>query len=582
MKENHTDKKNKTEAQTPADAAPAQANKFKRGWHWIATHKKFSIPLAIIFVLILLAGIPHTRYGLAGIFVKQSFPLTVLDSETGKPVSGARVSLDGKEATTDNQGQANIHLPVGYAKLEVSKKYYNSSDRELVVPFRRPGKSLEIKLKATGRPVPVAVIHKISKKPLANVAITAEGTDAKTDQDGKATLVLPADKKEVKVKLSADGFNASEANLTVTSAEVPGNTFELTPAGKLYFLSNQSGKIDVVKTNLDGTDRKIVLAGTGKEDKSNTVLLASRDWKYLALLSKRDSDRPKLYLISTSDDSHVVMDEGLATFTLSGWSGHYFVYHVTRDTLPNSAAKRQALKTYNADAKKITTLDETQAEEPGPYSVFTEYIDKVYTFEDEIVFTKNFSGQGYNKPATVKHASINTVKPDGKNKKLLRAFSPSLENYYLNTSIDSYPYGTHEVYFRVSTESEKYYEYEDGKIEELKGFTNTSFYNGQGSYPTYLLSPSGEKTFWSEQRDGKNTINVGDKNGENSKPVAVLKNYQTYGWYTDDILLLSKEGSELYAMPTSGLKDEKKLVKITDYYKPALTYRGYGGGYGGL
>lgn len=35
---------------------------------------------------------------------------------------------------------------------------------------------------------------------------------------------------------------------------------------------------------------------------------------------------------------------------------------------------------------------------------------------------------------------------------------------------------------------------------------------------------------------------------------------------------------ELYSMPTDG----GTTMKITDYYKPALVYRNYGSGYGGL
>src|SRR6185295_2559549 len=110
-----------------------------------------------------------------------------------------------------------------------------------------------------------------------------EDTEATTADDGKAVLVVPADKQEDAVTLSGDGFNTISATLKVTTEEVEANSFKVAPSGKIYFLSNASGKIDLVKSNLDGTDRQTVLAGTGKEDKLNTVLLASRDWKYVAL-----------------------------------------------------------------------------------------------------------------------------------------------------------------------------------------------------------------------------------------------------------------------------------------------------------
>jgi Tol biopolymer transport system component len=93
-----------------------------------------------------------------------------------------------------------------------------------------------------------------------------------------------------------------------------------------------------------------------------------------------------------------------------------------------------------------------------------------------------------------------------------------------------------------------------------------------------LLSPSGSNSFWAEARDGKSALFVGDQDGKNPKQVASLSEYTSYGWFTDDYLLVSKGSSELYIMSKAGGKPQK----ITDYYKPSVNYQGYGGGYGGL
>jgi hypothetical protein len=93
-----------------------------------------------------------------------------------------------------------------------------------------------------------------------------------------------------------------------------------------------------------------------------------------------------------------------------------------------------------------------------------------------------------------------------------------------------------------------------------------------------LLSPSSNQTFWTDQRDGKNTLFVGDNDAKNQKTIASLSGYNIYGWFTDNYLLVSKNSSELYVMPVAG----GTPLKITDYYKPAINYQGYGGGYGGL
>jgi hypothetical protein len=61
-----------------------------------------------------------------------------------------------------------------------------------------------------------------------------------------------------------------------------------------------------------------------------------------------------------------------------------------------------------------------------------------------------------------------------------------------------------------------------------------------------------------------------------------LSDYSPYGWFSDSYTLVSKNASELYIMPTSGPAKSRQPLKITDYYKPAQTYVGYGYGYGGL
>jgi hypothetical protein len=76
---------------------------------------------------------------------------------------------------------------------------------------------------------------------------------------------------------------------------------------------------------------------------------------------------------------------------------------------------------------------------------------------------------------------------------------------------------------------------------------------------------------------------VGDKNGENGTAIASLSDYSTYGWFSDDYLLLSKGGSELYIVPANRpISSSNQPIKITNYFKPGINYPGYGYGYGGI
>lgn len=417
-------KEDKNDSESKEHEHSSKQPPHKRLWQWALNNKKFSIPAAVVVLLAVLAAVPFTRYTLAGLVMKQTYAVVVVDQETGKPVSSAKVTLGGKTAETNGEGKAEIKAKVGNKQLKVEKKYYESFSGDVLVPLGKPDKAHEVKLKALGRAVPISVVNYISKKPVANVTITAEGTEAKTDDEGKTVLVVPADKQEVEITLSGDGFNSVKAKLTVTTDEVGANTFTVTPSGKIYFLSNASGKIDLVKSNLDGTERTTVLAGTGKEERYSTVLLASRDWKYIALRSKRDGgEYSKLFLIETETDKVTTMDEGEAYFEPYGWSGDRFVYKVSRDNVAYWEQKRQTLKSYHAPTKKITSLTHSGAE--GPQSGYAyELLGAVYILDQEVLFTKNWSpynNGGYNIWLS-KRATLNSIKADGSQAKVVKTY----------------------------------------------------------------------------------------------------------------------------------------------------------------
>jgi hypothetical protein len=313
------------------------------------------------------------------------------------------------------------------------------------------------------------------------------------------------------------------------------------------------------------------LAGTGKEEKGGTVLLATRDWKYLALLSKRaGGDDAKLFLINTADGSLTTMDEGAASFTLAGWEGHRFLYTVNRYKLADWEPKKQALKSFNADDKKLTTLDQTTAEGSSVYDYKREIIDRVYIVEGRVLYIKHWQANWYS-ALSGKQVTLSSLKPDGSSKQVVKTFeSPDY--------VEVIPYEPSSLYLKSG---DKIYEYEFGAVKGLPDMKPETFYNTD--YATYLISPDGKRAFWTQNRDGKQVFFVGDNDGKNETKVATLDtDCQVYGWYTDDYLLVSKKGSELLIMPVTGVDKVEQLFKITDYYKPYYSYFGYGGGYGGI
>ncbi|HTH72151.1 MAG TPA: carboxypeptidase regulatory-like domain-containing protein [Candidatus Pristimantibacillus sp.] len=566
-----------------ADDAPSSSKSLNLQslWAWCMAKKKISIPAGVAVLLVLFFLVPFTRYSVLALFLKQDFPVVVLDSQTGQPVSSAQVSLKGKTVSTDGKGEATLHVPVGSGKLTVSKTYYKGFSQSVTVPVSKPGTEFGVKLEATGRAVALTVTNKISGKPLQNAKIVAGSAEAKTDDQGRATLVIPAGQTQAKATISADGYIQSDIVVKVDAAADAPNKFSLVPTGKMFLLSDASGKIDLVKTNLDGSDRETVLAGTGKEDRFNTVLFASRDWKYIALLSKRDGgDNPKLFLVETDSGKLTNIDEGNAQFQIVGWIDNHFIYTVTRN-LNSWDPKRQALKSFDASTKKLTTLDETKAE--GWHEDYAgEQFGGVFVVDHSVVYAKGWiSGYaGYYSPVMAsKQATLNTVQADGSQKKILKSYTkPSYHNY---VSLDTRPAEFGEIYVQYDNGqgAYRYDEYANGKLSSLS-LSDDEFYNK--AYPTYSVSPSGKRILWSTYTDGKNVFTVGDGSGQNGKKIGADSDFQVYGWYTDDYVLLTKKGSEMWIMPADGLDNGiSGAVKISDYYKPQYYLNGFGYGYGG-
>lgn len=557
------------EAAQPVDKKPVKS---KHKW----TRKKIILLVtgALVLLIAVIMAIPAARYATLGTFIKRDVTIKLEDTKTKKPVSNVTISLGDKSATTDAKGQATLRsVAVGSKKVKATKKYYKDLNADVLVPITGANPSFDMSIEATGRQVPIKVINKISKQPVEGAQISVDGTSSKTDKNGEAVVVLPADRAEIDATLSQGGYNDSSVKVSVIEQLDAKNTFAVTPSGKLFFLSKRSGSIDVLKSDLDGANVQTVLKGTGKEDEYGTVLLASRDWKYLALKARRDSDKPKLYLIETSTGKLSVIDEGDADFDPVGWYNTHFVYTVFRSKVKNWEPKRYSLKSFNATSGSIAVLDEAAGEGDNDTKFANEYIGNVYILDNEIVYQKSWNtGELYT--LSGKNVVINSIRPDGSNKKTLKSFPTEPGTYFGSARL----YKPQEVYYEVYQKYQRsFWEYESNKFTEDKDLSGDEFYNKY--YPTYLLSPSSKNTFWYEPRDGKNTLFVGDPNGENGKEILNLSEFTPYGWMGEDYLLVSKKGSELFIIPRSNPTEP---MKITDYHKPSGSFYGYGYGYGGF
>jgi Tol biopolymer transport system component len=553
---------------------------------WPPTKKQLLIVGGVfVVVLLIIAVIQPVRNAVAGLVLKTSATIEAYDeftdSETGKTeriqLTDLTIKIDGKTVAAKAISPIKVSdIRPGSRTVSVSKGNYKTFTTKLQanLKFGQQNNTGAYKLVATGRPVKVLVKNSISGDVLADASISDGKASAKTDTKGQAIVVLPVNgKNEHEYTLSKTGFLDKKIKLALPltpSQKVTDLT--LTPSGKVYFLSKQSGKIDVVKTNLDGSERETVLAGTGKEENTTTTLVATTDWRYLALHTRRSDKNYQLLLIDTKTDANTVIDEGNAVFELEGWSGKTLVYTVASNVLQAYQPGKYKIKSYNAESKSLKIVYQNQANGNSIYNYSAEYPVRVTVVSGRIIYDIEYQQAGYSFPPG--QGTIRSAEVSGANTKTLHTYEPAkgyLELTY--TSAKEVYYSFTEYAQGGNSPAVTYYEVDaDGKFKQTKKPEKADQY-------TYLVSPDGTQTLWSEEQDGKQTIFVGDASGGSPKEYYRLSELKPYGWFTKDYALYSKNNSELYI---AALKEKAEPKKISDYHRPSqVNFIGYGGGYGG-
>jgi hypothetical protein len=533
---------------------------------WIARHKLIIGGAALLVIVAVLAIVPATRFALAGLVTSTTYKVKVVDAETNLAVSSAVVEIDGKKVSTNGKGEAKLELKPGPAELRTSKNYYKTASQQVTVPIGEQQQVEQVRLRATGRQLPVVLVNAITGQPVANGTIKAAGTEAKTDKEGKAVIVLPADKQEgFAATVQAEGYNPSTASLTVKTANVQPQTLTIVPSGRVYFLSNQSGKIDVVGTNLDGSDRKTVLEGTGKEDQYGMGLWATKDWKYIALKAQREAT-PKLYLIETATGKLTVMDEGDATFEPVGWSDHHFVYTVERLKIGYDQPNRFALKTYDASRAKITTIVQSQGQNLRTVEM-SQRFTSINIWDGKLTYVTNWiSNNAYNYAFEQdKQNTFSSVNVDGSDRRIIKSYSPTIPGGTVKlTVVDREPgrrYVINQLNFGMSGSVELY---DNGTLTAVGTSISELF-----SVPakSYVASPSGRTSYWHEPIDGANILFKGDKVGQGAVRLPAADKQLAYAWYTDEyMIVLNQRESGMYIRAADG---SGKSLKIADFLQVA-------------
>ncbi len=555
-----------SEINTMDDSANSDDTPSDSKFHRLLKNKWFWIILVVI--LAILFGVPYTRYKVLGLAVRESVKVDVTDSSTHTPVSDAQIKLGGRTIDTDAEGVATIRVPLGPGTLVVTKQYYKTYSAAYFTSLAAHHSAI-VHLDATGRQVPLLVENTVTGQPIAGAEVKVLNTTARTSSTGKATIVLPTTQADYAASVQLGSYNTVTFSMVVSSSLVASNIVTLTPAGQLYFLSNLSGTIDVVKTDLDGTDAQTVLAGTGQENPNTTALIASQDWHYLVLKAQRSGSEPALYLINTSDDKVTEFDDNNADFTPVGWSGHNFVYDEVFNNVPASQNGHEELKSYDADTGQLNLLDENQTQGTSTSYAYQGFYD-FYLIDGMVVYDTQWNTtnlEGSNSSASSLTDTIRAVEVNGQGKKDYETF-PIGSVGYIQTVLAA-PQTIYFAVYDAANSTTTYYSYTNEAVSSPAGLNQAEFTQ---TFPDYLFSPSNNRTLYSTMSDGVVAIMTADQNGLNTKQLLRANGYQPYGWYGENYVLLSQNNDKLYIMPAAGLGASGKPYLISEYYQSPETY----------
>ena len=266
---------------------------------WNNKKLRYGTLAALVAIAVILAAVPQTRYFILNTSgVRSSATVMVMDSSTQQPLKNVDVQLASQMVKTDSNGVARLsHLKLGATKLVIVRRAFAPISKNLTVGWGSNPLG-NFSLKPTGTQYTFVVTDFLSTKPIAKVEVSANEATAVADDKGEAVLTVDANENnDLSVTIRAEGYRDIVIPLSLDDKST--HKVAMVPAQKHAFVSKRSGKYDLYTVDVDGTNEKVILAGTGNErDDISVVPNPSKD--AVALTSSRDNSRNKDGFLLTS------------------------------------------------------------------------------------------------------------------------------------------------------------------------------------------------------------------------------------------------------------------------------------------
>jgi len=336
---------------------------------WQNKKLRYATLAGVSLLIILMGAIPTTRYGILNTVGAQAgMSMTVLDGTTQLPLKDAKVTVASQTAQTNSSGVVTFSkLKLGPQTVTISKIAFANVTRKITLGWGSNALGT-IPLKAVGTQYRFKVVDYVTGKPIEKAEATSGEASAFSDKNGKIVLtVSPTQKHSVSVTISFKAYRDTQIDVPLGTSMV--TDVQLVPNGKDVYVSNAGGNYDVYKIDLDGKNKDLLLAGTGKEN-SNITLVPSPDQKKVALAATRDNVHDSggyllytLGIIDVGNGTLLTIDHG-ERIQVIGWVGTRLVYVQTVASASAANSQRTRIVSYDYASNsrlQLATADQFNA-----------------------------------------------------------------------------------------------------------------------------------------------------------------------------------------------------------------------------
>jgi Tol biopolymer transport system component len=447
---------------------------FFRAW-WQNTRLRNATLITFFLISVAVVLVPFSRYMLlnaVGIRVQAS--MTIVDSESGRPLKNILVSLQGYEARTNDDGYVSfMELKQGNSTFKVDRKGFAPLEKTLTLGWGTNPLG-EQSLLATGARFRFTLKDWLSGAILKDAEATSGEYVGQSDEDGTVELVMGEVADDAEIILSAKGYRNETRKVVDVSDEIIEQT--MVPSKKHAFVSNRDGKYDLYTIDVDGKNEKLSLGGTGKE-REVPYVLPHQNRDIIAYVSSRDGDTNKdgfildgLFVVDTftAETYKITRSEQLQVI---GWSGNKLIYVAIVEGVSAGNSQRSKIVSYDLDTKERIDLASSN------------YFNDVKLVDGTVYYAVS----SYAVPRA--QAKLFSVTPDGKDKQTV-----------VDEQVWSIGRADFETMF-FNTESNEWYE---KKLDGVALKLDTQ--PVQQESRIYTVSPDGTRAVWVDVRDGKGVL----------------------------------------------------------------------------